>query len=116
MNFDRGTLVYAADPFKDTDTGRPWVIISTSGMPFQGEQYIALTLSTKTWYKERIPIDTDDVIEGGLPEDSSILPWAVLSLGPEEIDRELGALHEDIVDDAATTLSSYLGILPEKTK
>ena len=116
MRFDRGTIVYAADPFKDADSGRPWVIISTSEMPFQGEQYIVLTLSTKTWYEERIPIANDDLTEGGLPEESSILPWAVLSLDPNEIDRKLGTLHEDVVDDAAVALVSYLGILPENAK
>ncbi|WP_255171217.1 type II toxin-antitoxin system PemK/MazF family toxin [Natrononativus amylolyticus] len=116
MSVDRGTIVYAADPFKDGDSGRPWVIISTPEMPFQGEQYIVLTLSTKTWYENRIPIETDDVIEGGLPDESSILPWAVQSLGPDAIDRTLGVLREDVVDIAVGTLVSYLGIRPEQVR
>lgn len=85
MSVDRGTIVYTADPFKDADSGRPWVIISTPAMPFHGEQYIALTLSTKTWYENQIPVGADDVIDGGLPDESSILPWAVLSPGPDAI-------------------------------
>lgn len=80
-------------------------------MPFHGEQYVVLALSTRTWYEERLPIADDDLLEGGLPEDSSILPWAVSSIDPNDVDRELGRLDERIVDDAVHTLASYLGVL-----
>lgn len=82
MSLPRGTIVYREDPFKDASSGRPWLIINTPEMPFHGEQYIALTLSTRTWYDERLPLDTDDLLEGGLPQESAVLPWAVASLSP----------------------------------
>ncbi|WP_255194205.1 type II toxin-antitoxin system PemK/MazF family toxin [Natronobeatus ordinarius] len=109
MTVTRGTIVYAADPFKDGDAGRPWVVVNTSDMPFHGEQYVALTLTTKTWHDERIPIEDEDLIDGGLPEDSSILPWAVASLDPDDINRELGVLNEAVVDAAVATLAAYVG-------
>ena len=62
MTDDRGTIVFADDPFKGDDASRPWLIIGTDETPFHGEQYIALTLSTKTWYDERVPIDDDDLV------------------------------------------------------
>lgn len=83
-------------------------------MPFHGEQYIAHTLSTRTWYDERLPLDTDDLLEGRLPEESAVLPWAVASLSLSGIDRKLGRATEDVVDDAVATLVSYLGIVPEE--
>lgn len=110
MSFDRGTIVYADDPFRDDDSGRPWVIINTAEIPFHGDQYIALALTTKTWYDERLPIDEDDLIDGGLPKTGSILPWAVGALGPDEIDRELGTLADAVVDAAVTDLTSYFGV------
>lgn len=108
MSLPRGTIVYGTDPFKDADSGRPWLIINTPAMPFHGEQYIALSLSTRTWYDERLPLDADDLLEGGLPRESAVLPWAVASLSPSGIERTLGRVIEDVVDDAVTALVSYL--------
>jgi len=79
-------------------------------MPFHGEQYIVFTLTTKTWYEDRIPIGDVDLVEGGLPEHSSILPWAVSSLDPEHIDHELVLLDADVVDDACSIVVEYIGI------
>lgn len=110
MTYDRGTIVFADDPFKGDDASRPWLIIGTEETPFHGEQYIALTLSTKTWYDERVPIDDDDLVDGGLPKDSSILPWAVASVEATRIDRELGVLDEVIVDEVTGRLGSYIGL------
>lgn len=87
------------------------MIVNTPEMPFHGEQYVVLALSTRTWYEERLPITDDDLLEGGLPEDSSVLPWAVSSIDPDDVDRELGRLDERIVDDAVHTLASYLGVV-----
>lgn len=110
MTFDRGAIVLAADPFKSDDVSRPWLLIGTDETPFHGVQFIALTLSTKTWYDDRIPIDDADIVEGGLPKESSILPWAVASIESDRIDRELAALDEALVDDAVEQLGSYLSL------
>lgn len=110
MTYERGSIVFADDPFKGDDASRPWLIIGTDETPFHGEQYIALTLSTKTWYDERVPIDDDDLVDGGLPKSSSILPWAVASVEATRIDRELGVLAEGIVDEVTGQLGSYIGL------
>ncbi|ERG94073.1 MAG: hypothetical protein J07HQW2_00507 [Haloquadratum walsbyi J07HQW2] len=48
--FDRGDVVYGDDPFKGDEDARPWLILSNhEGRPFHGEQYIALTLTSKSW-------------------------------------------------------------------
>ena len=48
--FKRGDVVYGEDPFKGAGDSRPWLILSNhEGRPFHGEQYIALTLTTKSW-------------------------------------------------------------------
>ncbi|WP_312910897.1 type II toxin-antitoxin system PemK/MazF family toxin [Natronosalvus caseinilyticus] len=75
-----------------------------------GDQCIAVTLSTKTWYDERVQIADGDIIDGGLPKDSSILPWAVASIDVTRIDRELGTLDEKLVDEVVRQLGSYIGL------
>lgn len=85
-------------------------MINTSDMPFHGDQYVVLTLTTKTWYDERLQITEADIVEGALPDQSSILPWAVASLDPDHVDRELGQLDESTVNEAVVELVSYLGV------
>lgn len=51
-----------------------------------------------------------DVVDGGLPDESAILPWSVMTIDAAAIDRELGTLDETVVDDAAATLVSSLEI------
>jgi mRNA interferase MazF len=48
--FERGDVVFGADPFKGDEAARPWLILSNfEGRPFHGDQYMALTLTTKSW-------------------------------------------------------------------
>jgi len=48
--FERGDVVYGDDPFKGGEDARPRLILSNhEGHPFHGDQYIALTLTSKSW-------------------------------------------------------------------
>lgn len=74
MNVERGDVVVATDPFKDDPAaGRPFLLIHRSGIPFHGVQYIGLSLTSRTWYDERIPLEDDHWSEGGAPESSAII-------------------------------------------
>lgn len=103
MSIERGTVVYADDSFRAEERGRPWVVINSPAMPFHGEQYVALTLSTKTWHDGRIPIVREDIVTGNLPRESAILPWAVGSIDAESVESVLGQLDGNVVDDAVWT-------------
>jgi mRNA interferase MazF len=109
MSAERGDVVVAADPFKDDDTaGRPFLVIDRPEMPFHGEQYIALALTTRTWHDDRIPLTDEDWVTGGAPESSSIMPWSVNSLKREWITAEQGTLHQTVVDQAVDQLRRYV--------
>lgn len=67
--FERGDVVWGIDPFKQDsvsnpdshrDDGRiaprPWLVISTGSIPFHPEQYLCLTLTTRTWHDDSIPL------------------------------------------------------------
>ncbi len=108
MRYERGDVAYGVDPFKGTDAARPWLIISTDLHPFHGEQYIAVTLTTKTWYDERIALSKRDWIEGGTPNESSIVPWSVISIDHADLDFWQGRLRSSVVDDAVDSLTQYL--------
>ncbi|MCY4730611.1 type II toxin-antitoxin system PemK/MazF family toxin [Natronomonas gomsonensis] len=103
--FERGDVVYGADPFKSEGDARPWLILSNhEGRPFHGEQYIALTLTSKFWLDGLIEIPETGWIRGGTPDDSRIVPWAVQSIAREDIDFWQGRLDGTLVEEAVAAL------------
>lgn len=59
MQPERGDVVRSHDPFKlGTDRQRPWLIVSNETHPFDGEQYLAVAISTKQ-YEQSIPLEAD---------------------------------------------------------
>ena len=107
--FERGDVVYGDDPFTSGETARPWLILSNhEGRPFHGEQYIALTLTTKSWLDGLIEIPSESWLRGGTPDESRIVPWGVQSLDREDIDYWQGRLTSDLVDEAVAALIDEL--------
>jgi hypothetical protein len=103
--FERGDVVYGADPFKGEADARPWLILSNhEGRPFHGEQYIALTLTSKSWMDGLINIPEEGWLRGGMPDESRIVPWGVQSIDDEDIDFWQGRLDSDLVDGAVAAL------------
>lgn len=106
--YERGDVVEVSDPFDPDHATRPYVIVSTDAHPFHGEQYVAVTLTTRTWYEDRIPIDEEDFIDGGVPEQSSIVPWGISSPGHEDISDWFGRLRPGTVDRTVDALTQFL--------
>jgi len=101
--------VYGDDPFKGEEEARPWLILSNhEDRPFHGEQYIALTLTTKSWLDDLIGIPEESWIRGGMPDDSRIVPWGVQSVSRDDIDFWQGRLDAELVDTAVTALINEL--------
>ncbi|SFK97792.1 hypothetical protein SAMN04487950_1704 [Halogranum rubrum] len=108
--YEPGDVVYGEDPFKGAEAARPWLIVSNhEGQPFYGDQYIALTLTTKTWHDDVIEIPEASWIRGGTPDDSRVVPWGVQSIGSGDIDYWQGTLDDEFVADAVQSLVDYLG-------
>jgi len=85
--FERGDVVYGNDPFKGDSAARPWLVLSNhAGRPFHGEQYIALTVTSKSWMDGLIDIPEEGWLRGGTPDQSRIVPWGVQSIHREDID------------------------------
>ena len=108
MSYDRGAVVEAGDPFKSGDSTRPFVIANDETHPFHGEQYVALTLTTRSWYEGTIPLSADDFVTGGVPAESRIVPWGVVSPAHEDVRDQFGRIEQSVVDDAVDRLSDYL--------
>jgi mRNA-degrading endonuclease toxin of MazEF toxin-antitoxin module len=107
--FERGDVVYGDDPFKGEEDARPWLILSNhEGRPFYGDQYIALTLTSKSWMDDLIDIPEKSWVRGGTPDESRIVPWAVQSIDHEDIDFWQGHLIDDLVEETVDALVEEL--------
>jgi mRNA-degrading endonuclease toxin of MazEF toxin-antitoxin module len=106
---ERGHTILASDPFKpDGDAARPWVVINNERHPFDREQYVVMALTTRTWYDERIPLTDADYRDRQAPQDSSIVPHAVTSLGPSLMTDYVCRIRKGPLDTAVDTLLRYL--------
>ena len=107
-DLERGHVVLAPDPFKsDDDATRPWIVVNNEHHPFDKQQYIAMGLTTRTWYDERIPLRSEDYSHRGAPQESAIVPHAVTSLGPRLMTDYVCRLAGDPLDRAVATLTTY---------
>lgn len=96
--FERGDVVWGIDPFnRDFDGAeqggatdgsdgiapRPWLVLSTDAVPFHPEQYLCVSLTSRTWHDETIPILASDWAVGGAPAATSVMPWSVAAIKHE---------------------------------
>lgn len=99
--YEPGDVVYGSDPFKGPEAARPWLIVSNhEGRPFHGEQYIALTLTTRSWLDGLIEITEDSWIRGGAPERSRIVPWGVQSIDRDDVGHWQGRIESTLLESA----------------
>lgn len=124
-HYERGDVVWGVDPFRSTNgsgddssgsgslpTPRPWLVLSDDTTPFHPEQYLCLTLSSRTWYDESISIADDHWLRGGVPVSSVILPWSVAAIQHDHLDTTgelVGQLHS--LDDPDSRTDGYQGRL-----
>lgn len=106
--YQRGDVVEASDPFDDDKPSRPFVIVNTGAHPFHGEQYVAMTLTTRSWYDETIALSSEDFVEGGLPKRSFVVPWGISSPQHTDIETYLGRLSTAAVDAAVREMVAYV--------
>jgi len=76
MAYPQSAIVITEDPFGNTPK-RPYLIISNDHVPFYGQEYIAVVITT-TARTEAIELTTNRFETGRLPRTSYVSPWSVL--------------------------------------
>lgn len=108
MNYERGDVLYGDDPFKGDEYARPWLVVSNGIHPYQGEQYVVLALTTRTWHDDLVVIPEDAWITGGTPEPSRVIPWSVGTLEQADVGHWQGTLERSTVDAAVDEFVRFL--------
>jgi mRNA-degrading endonuclease toxin of MazEF toxin-antitoxin module len=84
------------------------VVVNNDDHPFDKQQYVALGLTTQTWYEARIPLEESDHRHRRAPRESSIVPHAVASPEPSLMTDYIRRVRDEPLDQAAKTLTGYL--------
>ncbi|WP_239640831.1 hypothetical protein [Haloferax sulfurifontis] len=108
MQPERGDVVRSSDPFKiGTGRQRPWLIVDNETHPFDGEQYIAVAISTKA-YDDSLALSADVWETGGVPRAPYVSPWAVHSPRSEDFVAWQGRVTDAFVEQVVAKLETYL--------
>lgn len=108
MQPERGDVVRSSDPFKlGEDRQRPWLIVNNSAHPFDGEQFLAVAVSTKE-YEHSIALGSGVWEVGGVPRESFVSPWAVHSPRIEDLVAWQGRVTDKFVGTVIDKIETYL--------
>lgn len=108
MTYTRGDVVRSVDPFKlGADAERYWLIGNGDDHPFADEQFIAISLTT-TPHDPAVAIPGDAWIDGELPKQSYVLPWALHSPRVEDVTDRIGRLSNGFCEAVLDEACGYL--------
>jgi mRNA interferase MazF len=107
--YGRGTVVKGPDLVGPHDY-RPYVCLSTDDPPFRDEEAVYVVVTT-TRRSAAIPLAATDFTSGGLPRESYVNPWVLVTIKHTNIQEIEGQLTEDTVDKIAQEAAAHIGAL-----
>ena len=89
---------------------RPYLCLSTERPPFRDEEavYVAVTTTRRS---AAIPLAATDFTSGGLPRESYVTPWVLVTIKRADVADIEGQLSEDTVDKIAREAATHIGAL-----
>lgn len=106
--YERGMVVKGPDLLGDHDY-RPYICLTDKSHPFHNEEAL-YTPATTTRRAVAIPLTDDDFVSGGLPRESYVNPWTVVTIRHADMVREEGRLVEATMKKIAQETAGYLGV------
>jgi mRNA interferase MazF len=105
--YARGTVVKGPD-LLGPHNHRPYVCLSTQKPPFRDEEAVYAAVTT-TRRSQAIPLAAADFRSGGLPRESYVNPWVLVTIKHADIRGIEGQLTEDTVDNIAREAATHIG-------
>ena len=106
--YSRGAVVKGPDLLAEHNH-RPYVCVSDDSHPFSDEEALYAAVTT-TRRAVAIPLGDSDFSFGGLPRQSYVNPWTIVSIRHSDIQQEEGRLVEETIDKIAADAAGYLGV------
>lgn len=107
---DRGTVVWAPDPFKtDSENPRPWLVVSGGELPYADQESIAVAFTTQTHHPESMAVPSEAWIRGEPNQQSQVLPWTVATLKHDlHVVGTQGTITAEFTERVASATTSYI--------
>jgi len=109
QSYTRGTVVKGPDLLGPHEH-RPYVCLSTEKPPFREEEAVYAVVTT-TRRSAAIPLAEADFRRGGLPRQSYVNPWVLVTIKHADIQGIEGQLTEVTVDKIARGAATHIGAL-----
>ena len=106
--YARGAVVKGPDLLAEHDH-RPYVCLSDDSHPFADEEALYAAITT-TRRAVAIPLGDGDFVAGGLPRESYVNPWTLVSIRHSDIQREEGRLVRETITKISNDAAGYLGV------
>lgn len=108
MDSERGAVVKGPDLFAEYEY-RPYVRVSDETHPFSDEEALYAAVTT-TRRAAAIPLADADFVAGGLPRDSYVNPWTIVSIRHADMQAVEGQLRSETIEEIARAAAGYLGV------
>lgn len=105
--YTRGTVVKGPDLLGPHDH-RPYVCLSTDKPPFRDEEAV-YTAVTTTRRSAAVPLASTDFSSGGLPRESYVNPWVLVTIKHADIRGIEGHITANTVDKIAREAATHIG-------
>jgi len=109
VQYARGAVLKGPDLLGPHDY-RPYVCLSTENPPFRDEEAVYAAVTT-TPRSAAIPLAESDFRSGGLPRESYVNPWVLVTIKHADIQEIEGQLTEETVEKVAREAAINIGAL-----
>lgn len=103
----RGTVVKGPDLLGPNEH-RPSICLSTDEPPFRDEEAVYPVVTT-TRRSTATPLAPTDFTSGGLPRESYVNPWVLVTIKHADMQGIEGRLLEESVDEIAREAATHIG-------
>lgn len=105
MSYGQGDVVIAADPFGHAPE-RPYLVVSNSRRPFQGEDYLVTGITSRR-RAGAVPL-AGEVERGRLDRTSYVSPWTVLTVRHDHVSKRVAVVSGEVLDAVGDALIEYV--------
>jgi len=106
-SYQSGDVVWAPDPFQDSGNPRLWLVLVSDGVPYSGEEYICVALTTS---EHPANLEVGDAwITGQHPGKTSYCsPWVLATIKHDDIANPQGQVTAAFTERVRTNCIEYL--------
>lgn len=106
--FASGDVVWAPNPYGNGGGPRPWLVVTADGVPYAGEEYVCLALTTSD-LPDNVRVDDDDWVLGRVPDVTSYCsPWVIATVKHDAVAEPQGELTASFTSEMAERAAAYL--------